>query len=241
MRESGDDSGVAAVETVELARRFGRRWALRGVSLRVDPGSAVALVGPNGSGKTTLLRLLTTALRPSRGSARVFGCDVLRSPAAVRAQVGMLAHAPGLYEDLTAGENLRFALRMWGMDAAPARITAALAAVNLEHEEQERVRGFSSGMRRRLALARLLLRPPRLLLLDEPYASFDAAGMRQVHRLVRDIAADGGAVLLATHDRERAAEVVDRFVELQAGRVLNGASATAPAAGLGSRSAGWGG
>ncbi|MGH7444214.1 MAG: ATP-binding cassette domain-containing protein, partial [Longimicrobiales bacterium] len=109
MTETGAEAqaaGVPALALDSIARRFGRRWVLRGVSLRVERGEVLALTGRNGSGKTTLLRVVTTALRPTRGTGRVFGHDLVRSAGAVREHVGILAHSAGLYDDLTAGENL---------------------------------------------------------------------------------------------------------------------------------------
>lgn len=223
---------VLAVELEGLAKRFGRRWALRGVSLRIEPGEAVALVGRNGSGKTTLLRVVTTLLRPTRGLVRVMGRDAVREAAAVREHVGFMAHAPGLYDDLTAAENLRFAVRMMGRAVEGNRIADALGAVGLAAESNERVRGFSAGMRRRLVLARLRLQRPDVLLLDEPYASFDAEGVELLNTFIRETADRGGAVVVATHDLARGVGVLDRIVSLDAGRVLEEAQATAaPAVG----------
>ncbi|MDQ3949495.1 MAG: ATP-binding cassette domain-containing protein, partial [Gemmatimonadota bacterium] len=163
-----------AVELTEVAHRLGHRWALRGVSLRVESGEVLAIVGPNGSGKTTLLRVVGAALTPTRGSGRVFGRDLVDETDAVREVTGMLGHATGLYDDLSAAENLGFALQMYGEAPSAASIDRALEAVGMREHASERVRGLSSGMRRRIALARLLLRRPRLLLLDEPYNSLDA-------------------------------------------------------------------
>lgn len=224
-------AGTAAVELSGVARRFGRRWALRGVDMRVEPGEVVAVRGRNGSGKTTLLRVCATALRPTRGGGSVFGFDLIGTPAPVRAIAGFLAHQPGLYEDLTAGENLRFAARMLGVDADGTLVDGALARVGLEHERHERVRGFSSGMRRRLALGRLLLAPPRLLLLDEPYASFDAEGVNLVNEFAAAVAAAGGAALVATHDIARARGVAHRELHLRDGRVHEHAIDPGPGAG----------
>ena len=219
----------AALELREIARRFGRRWALRGVSMRVEPGEVLALVGHNGSGKTTLLRIAATALAPTRGEGAVFGVDIAREAAAVRHLVGLLAHRPGLYDDLTALENLRFAAAMLALPADARSLHGLLARVGLEREMGERVRHFSAGMQRRLAIARLLLRPPRLLLLDEPYASLDDDGVALVNALVHDTRARGGAAVLATHELERARPVVDVVSRLDAGRL-------APArAGVGAR------
>jgi heme exporter protein A len=208
---------VPAVALHGLARRFGRRWVLRGIDLHVAAGEVVALTGRNGSGKTTLLRVCATALRPTRGDGAVFGSDLVQGADAVRELVGYLGHHPGLYDDLTAAENLGFACRMAGVPAPESAVVAALEQVGLAEERRERVRGFSAGMRRRVALARLLLRPPRLLLLDEPYASFDADGILLVNRFAARVAADGGAVLVATHDLLRARDVIQRDVHLSDG------------------------
>ncbi len=215
-------AGVPALELAGVARRFSHRWVLRGISLRIQPGEAVALMGRNGSGKTTLLRIIATSLSPTRGSGRVFGCDLQKDGPGVRALVGVLGHAAGLYEDLTAYENLRFALRMSGLPAHAADIRRALAGVRLGGEEHERVRNFSAGMRRRLGLAKLLLRPPRLLLLDEPYAAFDADGVDLVNEFVRQIARAGGAALISTHDLPRALPVVGRIIRIVDGVAFDG-------------------
>lgn len=209
------------------AKRFGRRWALRGASFRAEPGTAIALMGHNGSGKTTLLRIVATTLRPTRGTGRVFGHDLLKEADRVRAEVGALYHAPGVYGDLTARENLEFARRMWGGDTA-VTLEEAVERVGLTFAIDERARGFSSGMTRRLALARLIMRPPRLMLLDEPYASFDADGIELVNQMVRETADRGGIVLIATHDPERSSAVVDRVVRLQQGRVVPDAAPVQP-------------
>ncbi|HSJ08606.1 MAG TPA: ABC transporter ATP-binding protein, partial [Longimicrobiales bacterium] len=154
----------SAIRLQGVARRFGHRWVLRGVDLEVEPGSVVAMTGRNGSGKTTLLRIVATLLRPTRGTAAVFGHDTVQSPEGIREVVGLLGHNTGLYDDLTAAENLVFSLKMAGRRPDAAEIAARLEQVGLTHVRNERVRGFSAGMRRRLGLARLLLRPPRLLL-----------------------------------------------------------------------------
>lgn len=200
-----------------VTRRFGRRWALRGVSLTIARGEVVGVEGHNGSGKSTLLRILSTAIRPTGGTAQVFGDDVVRNADAVRAQVAFLTHYPGLYDDLSAEENLRFACRMLGID--DARIPEVLARVGLEREGREVVRTFSAGMQRRLSLARLLLQRPRLLLLDEPYNNFDPAGIALVNDVVREVRREGGAAMIVLHDRHSAGDLLDRVTRLRQGVV----------------------
>ena len=208
-----------AVDSRGVARRFGARWVLRGVSVEVEPGEIVGLLGANGTGKTTLLRILSTLLAPSAGSATVFGCDVVKSGEDVRRLVGFLPHAPGLYDDLTALENLRFAADMLGL--GPAGLEAVLERVGLLRVAAERVRGFSAGMQRRLSLARLMLRRPRLLLLDEPYSNLDADGVTIMNGIIGDVRRDGGAALMALHELAPAASVLDRTLTIVEGRVIN--------------------
>jgi heme exporter protein A len=212
-------AAMPAVRLTGIARRFGQRWILRGIDLDIEPGAVVAMTGRNGSGKTTLLRIVGTVLRPTRGTASVFGHDTVRAPEPIREWVGLLGHNSALYDDLTAAENLVFSLRMAGRPADGLAIEQVLEQVGLVHVRQERVRGFSAGMRRRLGLARLLLRPPRLLLLDEPYASFDQDGIDVVNEFAVQTAAAGGVVLLATHDMSRAADIVSRRVHIADGRL----------------------
>ncbi|MFW6078663.1 MAG: heme ABC exporter ATP-binding protein CcmA, partial [Gemmatimonadota bacterium] len=218
VRERG--AGRPAVALDGVARRFGRTWPLRGVRLRVGVGELVALTGPNGSGKTTLLRIIATALRPTRGGGRVLGRDLITEADAVRSQIGLVGHSAGLYGDLTANENLRFVQRMLDRSDPADAVRDALEAVGLAAQAERRVREFSAGMRRRLALARLLLQRAPVWLLDEPFASLDGEGAERVGRLIDEHRrAGGGAVIVATHSPERLGPRVDRVVRLEAGRV----------------------
>lgn len=205
-----------------VARRFGLRWVLRGVSLRVAPGEAVGLLGHNGSGKSTLLRVISTALRANAGRGQVWGHDLASDADAVRAVTGFFAHSAGLYEDLSATENLVFAATMLGRPTT--RVPAILERVGLTRAAHDRVRGFSAGMQRRLALGRLLLQEPRLLLLDEPYNNFDPAGIALMNEIIRDAVARGGSALIVLHDLAPAAGVLDRTVTMHDGRLLEGSA-----------------
>jgi heme ABC exporter ATP-binding subunit CcmA len=216
------DETTPGIETRDLARLFRRSPALAGVSVRIESGHAIAVLGPNGAGKTTLLRILATALRPSFGTAAVDGIDVADRPDEIRPRVALLAHATGLYDDLTAAENLAFAaalMRVPGPDRR-GRVDQALERVGLAGERDARVGRFSAGMRRRLALGRTLLGRPRLVLLDEPYAALDAEGMALVDDLLDEWRANGATILVATHAAERFEPRMDGWMRLEHGLLV---------------------
>lgn len=218
------DDAVRAISIDDIAQRLGGKWVLRGLSLRVDPGECVAVVGHNGSGKTTLLRVLSTVLRPTRGTGSIFGHDLVRDADGVRASCAMLNHGGGLYGDLTAAENLVFAQRMMGERADMQAIKHALERVGMSAFANTRVRTFSSGMQRRTAVARLYLRDARLLLLDEPYNSLDGDGVSLVDELLASVRSKGGAAVVVLHDLERTNTEFDRVIELAQGRIVTGAA-----------------
>jgi heme exporter protein A len=214
------DTRPPAVVTADLARLFAGNPALAGVSLRIGAGRTVALTGPNGAGKTTLLRLLSTAIRPSYGRASVDGLDIDREAVLVRERVSYLSHATGLYDDLSARENLRFAAVMLGTADPADRVERALADVGLAARAGDRVRDFSAGMRKRLALGRILLGSASLVLLDEPYAALDPEGMGLVDQLLVAWREVGVTVLVASHSTERFEPLLDGRVTLDRGLVV---------------------
>lgn len=203
-----------------IGKRFGARWVLRGVTLEVAGGEAVGLLGANGSGKSTILRILGTLMNPTVGTATIDGLDIGREASAVRSRVGYLAHTPGLYDDLTARENLRFAADMLGL--THAAVEESLDRVGLAHVANDRVRGFSAGMQRRLGIARLMLRAPRILLLDEPYSNLDAEGIDLMNSILGDVVSSGGSALVALHELAPARGILARTVSLVDGRIEPG-------------------
>ena len=218
-QEPATDKPVVRLRNV--FRRYGYHWALRDVSLEVPRGAVVAVVGPNGSGKTTLLKVIATLLRPHRGSVELFGQDVAKRPEEVRRQVGLLSHHTYVYEELTARENLEFAAAMYGLGGAEvaARVDAALRSVGLAAAADRRVRTFSSGMRKRLALARATIHAPALVLLDEPYGALDADGRAWVDERVASFGTQGATAIVATHHVHRVLGLCREVVWLRAGRV----------------------
>ena len=207
---------MTALELEGLGRRFGEREALGGVSLTLEPGQTLVVFGANGAGKSTLLRVLATLLRPSSGSARLFGHDVTRDGWAVRGRIGFLGHQPLCYEDLTARENLAYHARLHGLRDPGARIEELLGAVGLAARSDDRVATFSRGMLQRLAACRAVLHAPDLLLLDEPRAGLDPAGAEALEPLVGR--ASGRTRVVASHDPAGGLEEADLALGLRAGR-----------------------
>jgi heme exporter protein A len=207
------------VKAAHLRKIFGPTTALDDVSLDLGAGQGLTLLGPNGTGKTTLLRILATLLRPTAGSLRIAGADVVKEPASVRGVIDMVGHGTWVYEDLTAMENLRFWSVMGGHDAARARLRAALESVELDLVAERRACTFSAGMKRRLALARVLLGRGRLLLLDEPFTGLDRAGRKWLSEFLLSFKARGGALVVATHSFDAGLGVADRVAILAGGRI----------------------
>jgi heme exporter protein A len=215
-----------AVETEGLSRRYGRRWALSDVGLSVPAGALVMLAGRNGSGKSTLLRVLATALRADHGHARVAGFDVRREREAVRRKVALLAHHSYLYEALSARENLAVAARFLGRPEEPA----LLARVGLAARADDPVLSFSAGMRKRLALARVLLQQAEVVLLDEPYGELDPPGFDLLDAAIAELKARGATVIMATHLVERGRALCEHALLLEDGRLAwSGPAAAMPA------------
>ncbi len=191
-----------------------------GVDLHLAPGERVALAGANGAGKSTLLRMLATLIRPASGDLEVLGQEVPGNAGAARRGIGYLAHDPLLYLDLTARQNLELYGDLYGVQHRDERILDLLDHVGLLGRAEDTVRTFSRGMTQRLALARMLMHRPRLLLLDEPHASLDARGGELLDRELDSARDDGRAAVIVTHEVERVARVSDRLVVLRAGRVV---------------------
>ena len=210
----------SAVEIRQLVKWYGGHPALRGIDLCVAPGEIVALFGPNGAGKTTLLRILAGRLRPTGGTVQVAGLQVGIDGDRVRRAIGVLAHGHQLYEALSARENLAFAAAMMALDRPDERVSQALSRVGLEAAAESRVRSFSSGMMRRLALAKLMLREPEVILLDEPYASLDLHATKLLEEFLMASKASGAAAILATHNLTMGFGVADRLVILRQGRLV---------------------
>ncbi len=202
------------LELERLERRFGDRVALEGVTVRVEPGQTLAVLGANGAGKTTLLRVLATLLRPHGGRVRVLDAELPGEAWKVHGRVGFLGHEPLLYRDLTGRENLSYQASLYGVQNG--RVAEALAAVGMERRADEPVRDLSRGMVQRLAVARAVLHDPPLLLLDEPRAGLDPAAAELLEPLIGR--SSGRTRVLVTHDVEGGLAEADLALGLRRGR-----------------------
>ena len=203
-----------AVELRDLSRAYGERVALAGITFSLPAGHTLAVFGANGAGKTTLLRILATLLRPHAGVVRVLGRELPREGWAARGRIGLLAHDPLLYRDLSARENLRFHARLHGV--AAERVQALLEEVGLARRADEPLRTLSRGMAQRAAICRAVLHEPALLLLDEPLANLDPGAARAVEPLIGR--ASGAARVVISHDVEHGLDEADLVLGLRGGR-----------------------
>ncbi|MEU6175472.1 ABC transporter ATP-binding protein [Streptantibioticus parmotrematis] len=219
-----DGPPAPAIDTRGLTKRFrGGQFAVRGLDLTVPRGSVFGFLGPNGSGKTTTIRMLLGLIEPTSGGARVLGEPMPRAARQVLPRVGALIEGPALYEFLTGRENL---LRYDAADptADPAtrtaRVGAALERVGLGAASAKKARVYSLGMKQRLGLARALLRPRELLVLDEPTNGLDPQGMREIRTLVREVAAEGTTVFLSSHLLDEIEQVCTHAAVMSRGELV---------------------
>jgi ABC-2 type transport system ATP-binding protein len=210
------------VEAHDLTRKFRDFTAVDRVSLRVPAGALVALLGPNGAGKTTIVRMLAGLIAPTQGEATVAGHDIRREAGAVRATVGLVTDAPGLYEQMTAPSYLDFFGKLYGVPDSDRsrRIPDLLALFELEGFQGERMVGFSKGMKQKVALARALLHDPAVLFLDEPTSGLDPLAARGVRDLIQNLKRSNRAVVLCTHDLDEAERLADEVAILRQGRIV---------------------
>jgi heme ABC exporter ATP-binding subunit CcmA len=210
---------MALIEIEKLVKLYGYVPALRGIDLTVERGECVTVIGANGSGKSTLIRLLCGLSKPTSGSIRIGGWTIPGEAESVRAQIGLVAHKPLLYEGLTGRENLTFFARLYG--AKPDRVDAMLERVGLSKRAGDPARTYSRGMMQRLSLARALLHEPDVLLFDEPYTGLDADSSATLDAIIMESRAEGRTLMMALHDFERAARLSSRIIVLARGEVAH--------------------
>jgi heme ABC exporter ATP-binding subunit CcmA len=207
-----------AVEASALTVVRGRIRVLDRLSLAIEHGESIAIMGPNGAGKSTLLKCVAGTVRPTSGTLRLFG-EPAHSASKLRRQLGYVAHEIGLYRELTAFENLLFAARMHGLDAPRERVSASIATCDLKWAADRAVGKLSQGICQRLAIARVLVHTPKLLLLDEPFAGLDVKGRQWLVRLFETWRAEKRTVCFVSHDSALSSALADRIVWLNCGRI----------------------
>jgi lipooligosaccharide transport system ATP-binding protein len=211
----------AAVSLRSVSRRFGDAWAVRDVSLDIERGSCFGLLGPNGAGKTTTLKMIYGFLSPTSGTIMVDGADIALDPAAARATMGIVPQEDLLDPDLDVTRNLEFHARYCRIPRAQARLKCRdlLAAMGLEGYDGRPVSHLSTGLRRRLVLARALLNDPAIVILDEPTRGLDKKSRGRYIERLQQLKAAGATLILATHDLEKAGLLCDRAALMDAGRI----------------------
>ena len=210
---------VAAVEADSIARAFGARRAVDGVSLRVHSGETLALFGPNGAGKTTLLRLLGGLIRPTGGSARIGGDKVPGGPE-VRRQIGVISHRTLLYDALTPRENVEFFARLYGVTSPRDAAMRSLEKMGIADRAHTPVRSLSRGMKQRVSIARATVHNPKVVLADEPFTGLDVSGARALSRLLGDLRESGAALLLVTHNIDEGLSLATHAAIMHQGRLI---------------------
>jgi ABC-2 type transport system ATP-binding protein len=210
------------IVTQDLSKQFDQFWAVDGVDFQVDSGQVLALLGPNGAGKTTTVRMLTSVLKPTRGSAMIAGYDVVSHPAQVRASVGVLTEQHGLYNRMPAGEYLDFFGKLYGLDPhrRQVRVDSLLENFGLQDDRRKRLGEYSKGMRQKLALARALLHEPPVLLLDEPTSAMDPESARLVRELIQGLRSESRAFIICTHNLAEAEELADKIAIIRRGKII---------------------
>ena len=211
------DRGIA-ISVDALAKHYGPVRAVDGISFSVAEGEIFSLLGHNGAGKTTTIRMLTGRARPTSGTARVLGRDVVTERDQVKPAINVVSQEQNLYERMSARDNLAFVARLYGVHQGVA--DELLDTVGLADVAKRRVSTYSGGMKQRLLVARALVNRPRVLFLDEPTAGLDPASARQVRDLVRSLKAGGTTVFLTTHYMEEADELSDHVAFMAGGKIV---------------------
>jgi heme exporter protein A len=208
-----------AVEVAGASRTFGRRRAVDGVDLSLQPGDCLALFGPNGAGKTTLLRMIAGLLRPTKGSVHVEGKSV-REDATVRQHIGLISHQSMLYRALTARENVEFAAKLYGVPDPKNAALRALERMRILDRRDTPVRSLSRGLQQRVSIARAIVHEPSVVLLDEPYTGLDAAGGAALTEMLQLLREARATLVLVTHNVDEGLAVATRAAIMLAGRIV---------------------
>ena len=208
------------IQVSGLYKRYGRKNVLRGVEMNVAAGQVMALLGDNGAGKSTLLRIISGLAKADRGDVLLDGHSLKSVGHELRRYIGLVSHAPLLYDSLSAEENLAFFAALYDIHQPAERIASVLHDIDLWTRRRDPVRTYSRGMVQRLAIGRAILHNPPVLLLDEPDTGLDQSSAQMLHELVRSLGASNRAILLSTHNLDRAVEWADSVSLLVDGKIV---------------------
>ncbi len=210
----------AAIFASALSLELDDRRILEDINLKIPVGATVALLGANGAGKSTLLRILATLAHPSGGRLELFGHHVGAAAWKVRSRIGLIAHQPMLYRDLTLRENLEFFGKLYKVSDAPSRAKELLEMVGLAHRADDPVKTLSRGMTQRVAIARALMHDPDLLLADEPFNGLDAPSIIALEQFLARLKSEGKTVILSNHNISQTLRLADYVCVLRAGQLV---------------------
>jgi ABC-2 type transport system ATP-binding protein len=210
------------IETFDLSKQFGDYWAVDGVNLSVEPGHVLALLGQNGAGKTTTVRLLTSLLKPTRGTASINGFDVIKEPDQVRSVVGVLTEQHGLYLRMSGMDYLDFFGQVYRIDSSTRekRSHHLMTLFGLDGAASQKIGEYSKGMRQKLALARTMIHEPPVLLLDEPTSAMDPESARLVRDSIASLRSSNRTIIICTHNLAEAEVLADQVAIVYRGKIL---------------------
>ena len=207
------------IEVTNLRKRYGRVEAVKGITFTASPRQVLGLLGPNGAGKSTTIKAITGLIRPTSGSVRLAGLDVVKDGKAAKAKLGYVPDRPYLYQKLTGRELLRFLCKLRGVEDAATKVQTWLEFFRLTDFGNELIETYSHGMRQKLTFIAALIHEPEVLIIDEPMVGLDPRAAIQVRELMRDYADKGNTVLLTTHSMDVAQAVADRVIVMNRGQV----------------------
>jgi ABC-2 type transport system ATP-binding protein len=209
------------IQIEQVTKRYGSFTALHALDLHVRRGELFGFLGPNGAGKTTTIRMVTGVLRPTSGTVRIAGVDLLKDPIGAKRHIGYIPDRPALYEKLTGAEYLRFVCGLWGREGPvmERRIDELLDLFDLTEWKNSLVENYSHGMRQKLLISSALVHSPDLIVVDEPMVGLDPRSARLMKNMLREFAERGGTVFLSTHTLEVAEALCDRIAILAQGRI----------------------
>lgn len=210
----------------DVTKNFGSMTVLDNVNFSVKGGEFLTIVGPNGAGKTTLIKIMATLVNATGGTVEIGGFNVKKSPEKVRGIIGVISHNTYLYNELTAGENLKFFGKMYAIPESDRRVDEVLGDTGLADRKHDRVGTFSRGMKQRLSIARAILHKPSVLLLDEPYTGLDQQASASLESVLNSLTGSGITTIMISHDLKRGLALADQVMIMASGTAMYHAPAS---------------